>query len=324
MSHPNARLTLYGRQLIVQRVTEGWTQAQVADATGVSRATVAKWLRRFREHGEEGLVEGSSAAHSHPRQTPQPVVDEILSLRRTRALGPHRIAAELKLAASTVYAVLKRNGLSVLAALDKTTRKGIRFERERPGEMLHFDIKKLGRIPDGGGKRFDEGFAETGAGKARPGPKRGHVFAHVAIDDHSRYAFVELLPDEKGDTTAGFMRRAVDAFANVGVTVERILSDNGANYRSRVYAETAAELAIGLRFTKPRHPQTNGKAEAFIKTLQREWAYLRKYLSDADREAALASFLLDYNHSRPHTGIGNLPPATRIVSPVNNPPENNN
>lgn len=323
MSHPKARLNLFGRQLLISRIQDGWTQAEVAESAGVSRATVAKWWRRFREHGEAGLIERSSAAHNHPRATAQPLVDEILALRRTLAAGPHRIAHTLKLAPSTVYAVLKRHGLSVLANLDKTTRKVIRYERERPGEMLHFDIKKLGRIPDGGGKRFDEGFAETGAGKARPGPKRGHVFAHVAIDDHSRYAFVELLPDEKGDTTAGFMRRAVDAFANIGINVERILSDNGANYRSRTYSETAAELGIGLRFTQPRHPQTNGKAEAFIKTLQREWAYLRKYLSDAEREAALATFLLDYNNSRPHTGIGNLPPATRITSPVNNPPGNN-
>lgn len=318
MSHPNARLTLFGRQLIINRIKEGWTQAQVAESAGISRATVAKWWRRFREHGEDGLSERNSAAHSHPRATSEETVDEILVLRRTLAAGPHRIAYKLGMAASTVYAVLKRHGLSVLANLDKTTRKVIRYERKRPGEMIHFDIKKLGRIPLGGGKRFDKGHAETGAGKSRRGPKRGHVFAHVAIDDHSRYAFVELLPNETGPTTADFMRRAVDAFASVGVTVERILSDNGGNYRSKIYAKTAEELGIGLRFTQPYHPQTNGKAEAFIKTIQREWAYLRKYESDADREDALVRFILDYNNDRPHTGIGNKPPATRISSPVNN------
>lgn len=324
MSHPNARLNLFGRQLLIKRINDGWTQAQAAESAGISRATVAKWWRRFREQGEAGLLERNSAAHNHPRAISQAVVDEILELRRTLAAGPHRIAAKLKLAPSTVYAVLKRHGLSVLANLDKTTRQVIRYERARPGEMIHFDIKKLGRIPQGGGKRFDEGFAENGAGKSRRGPKRGHVFAHVAIDDHSRYAFVELLTDEKGETTAAFMRRAVDSFATIGIKVERILSDNGANYRSRAYAATASELGIGLRFTQPYHPQTNGKAEAFIKTLQREWAYLRKYDSDSDRETALVSFLLDYNNSRPHTAIDNLPPATRISSPVNNARGNNN
>lgn len=312
MPHRNAKLTPAGRLLIVQRLEQGWTQAQVAEAQGVSRSTVAKWMHRYREQGLEGLQEASSAPRRSPAALGAEVVEAILSLRRRLGAGPHRIAHELGLAASTVYGVLRRHGVSVLRQLDRTTRSVIRYERAHPGELVHLDVKKFGRIPEGGGKRFDEGFAENGAGRKRPGRKRGHDFVHVAVDDHSRYAYAEALPDEKGDTTAGFLARAVLAFASVGITIQRVLTDNGGNYRSFAFQAAASELGIGRRYTRPYRPQTNGKAEAFNKTLQREWAYRCPYGSNQERLAALQPFLRDHNFARPHTAIGNRPPASRL------------
>jgi transposase InsO family protein len=172
-------------------------------------------------------------------------------------------------------------------------------------------VKKLGRIPEGGGKRFDEGFKETGSGRKRPGT-RGFEYVHVAVDDHSRFAYAEILPDEKGPTTAGFLARTVLAFAREGITIQRVLSDNGGNYRSFPFQELANAHGIILKKTRPYRPQTNGKAEAFNKTLQREWAYLRRYPSNAERQSALQPFLDDYNFARPHTAIGNRPPASRL------------
>jgi transposase InsO family protein len=218
------------------------------------------------------------------------------------------------LAASTVYGVLRRAGLSVLARLDRTTRAIQRYERERPGELIHFDVKKLGKIPPGGGKHFfDPGWKETGAGRNRPGrSRRGHDYLHVAVDDHSRFAYVEALSDEKGPTAAAFLMRSVIAFAAVGINVERVLTDNGGCYRSHVFTQTASEAGVGLRHTRPRRPQTNGKAERFIKTLQSEWAYLRPYTTNEERLADLLPFLDRYNYNRPHTAIGNRPPASRL------------
>jgi transposase InsO family protein len=314
LSHRNAKLTGYGRILIIERLQQGWTQAQVAEAQGISRSTVAKWAKRYREEGREGLQERSSRARRLPRAHGEAVIEAICGLRRELGSGPHRIAHELGMAASTVYGVLRRKGLSVLAHLDRTTRAVIRYERERPGELVHLDVKKFGRIPDGGGKRIDPGFHETGgAGRKRPGPPRGHDHVHVAVDDHSRFAYAEVLPDETGATTAGFLARAVQAFALAGVRVEGVITDNALNYRvSRAFLETAAAHAIRLYRTRPYRPQTNGKAEAFNKTLQREWAYRRPYLSNAERVEALQPFLVDYNFSRPHTAIGNRPPASRL------------
>ncbi|MCC6388676.1 MAG: IS481 family transposase [Dehalococcoidia bacterium] len=313
MSHPNAKLTEYGRLLLVSRLEEGWTQAEVAEAQGISSSTVAKYAKRYREEGVEGLKDRSSRPRRLPHALGETVIEAICTLRRELGAGPHRIAYELGMAASTVYGVLRRAGLSVLARLDRTTRAVIRYERERPGELVHLDVKKFGRIPEGGGKRFDPGFAENGAGRKRPGLKRGHDYVHVAVDDHSRFAYAEALPDETGASTAGFLLRAVQAFAGAGITVERVLTDNALNYRrSRAFADAASSLAIGLHHTQPYRPQTNGKAEAFNKTLQREWAYRRLYRTNAERIAALQPFLDDYNFVRPHTAIGNRPPASRL------------
>jgi transposase InsO family protein len=313
MSHANARLTVHGRRLIIERLDQGWSQANVAASMGVSRSTVAKWSRRYRDEGEAGLAGRSSRAHRLRHALGEEVVAAVIRLRRELAAGPHRIAHELGMAASTVYGILRRAGLSVLASLDRSTRAVIRYERSRPGELVHLDVKKLGRIPDGGGKRFDPGFAESGAGRHRPGPARGHDCVHIAVDDYSRYAYAEALPDEKGPTTAAFLDRLVAAFAAQGITIERVLTDNAKNYRqSRDFLTTAAAHDIGLRHTRPYRPQTNGKAEAFNKTLQREWAYRRLYTSNQERTDALQAFLDDYNHHRPHTAIGNRPPASRL------------
>ncbi len=312
MSHANAKLTFFGRLLIIQRLQRGWTQARVAEMTGVSRATVAKWKKRFLEEGESGLRDRSSRAKHFPHALGEDVVEAICRLRRELGVGPHRIAWELRLPRSTVYAVLKRFGLQVLRRLDRSTRSVIRYERERPGELIHLDIKKLGRIPDGGGKRVAPGWQETKA--ARKGPGVGSDYMHIAIDDHSRFAYVEALPDEQGPTAADFLVRAVLAFAQVGITVERVLTDNGGCYRSNVFRDAAEAIGVQRRRTRPFRPQTNGKAEAFNKTLQNEWAYRRVYLSNDERLAELIIFLEDYNYVRPHTSIGNLPPASRLVN----------
>jgi transposase InsO family protein len=281
---------------------------------GVSRATVSKWARRYREEGVAGLADRSSRAKLCRHSLAEEVVEAIIRLRRQLGCGPHRIAWELGLAASTVYGVLRRAGLSVLARLDRTTRAIQRYERERPGELVHFDVKKVGKIPEGGGKRFfDPGWAETGAGMNRPGrSRRGYDYLHVAVDDHSRFAYVEALPDEKGPTAAAFLMRTVLAFAAVGINVERVLTDNGGCYRSHLFAEAAADLGVARRHTRPRRPQTNGKAERFIKTLQAEWAYQRPYTTNEERLADLPVFLNRYNYARPHTAIGNKPPASRL------------
>lgn len=312
MVHANAPLTVIGRVRLIQRLESGMTQAQAAEAQGVSRPTVCKWVKRYREEGVDGLEDRSS----RPKRTPHAVSKRkeraICKLRRRDGFGPHRIAYQLGMVQSTVYSVLRRNGLSRLAWMDRTTREIIRYERDRPGELLHLDVKKLRRIPDGGGRRKDPNWHVTNTSYRIRGGLRGQDFIHVAIDDHSRYAYVEALSNEKADTTVGFLVRAVKAYERVGVKIERILTDNGSNYTSRLFKQQAAELGIGLRRTRPYRPQTNGKAEAFIKTLIREWAYKRIYMSNQKRLNQLPKFVKSYNHNRPHTSLGMRPPASRL------------
>lgn len=311
MSHANAKLTPAGRLGIIQQVEAGYSQAEVARRMSLSRSTVGKWWRRYQEEGLAGLTDRSSRAKQLKHALGQPVIEAICALRQQLGAGPHRLEAELGIARSTIYGVLRRSGLSVLRHMERTTRAVIRYERERPGELVHLDVKKLGRIPEGGGKRFDPGFLETRSGKHRRG-KRGFEYVHVAVDDHSRFAYAEILSDEKGPTTAGFLTRTILAFAEVGVSVERVLSDNGGNYRSAPFLAAASEHGVALKKTRPYRPQTNGKAEAFNKTMQREWAYRRPYRSNAERGDALQPFLDDYNYARAHTAIGNQPPASRL------------
>ena len=212
----------------------------------------------------------------------------------------------LRIPRSTVYAVLRRAGLHRLAWLHRTTRTILRYERHAPGELLHLDVKKLGRIPPGGGKRFASGFKETRSGPHSRKPL-GVDYLHVAVDDHSRYAYVEALPDEKGPTTAGFLVRTLAFFRALGVCIKRILTDNGKNYTSRLFRTVALAHRITLKLTRPYRPQTNGKAEAFIKILQNEWAYAREYLSNHQRLRELGRFMRYYNRRRPHGGIVPMP-----------------
>ena len=311
MSHPNARLTPKARLGLVSEVAAGWSQAEAARRFRVSRATAAKWVRRYRDEGEAGLRDRCSRPRRSPGLTAPPQAAAVCRLRRERGWGPHRIAWALDMAPSTAYAVLRRAGLHRRDRLHRVSREVVRYERERPGELLHLDAEKLGRVPPGGGKRFAPGFAETGSG---PAGQRGigHDYVHVAVDDRSRYAYAEALPDERGITTAAFLERAIACFASLGVRVERVLTDNGRNYISDAFRGTAAALGVGLRRTRPYRPQTNGKAEAFVKILQAEWAYRRHYASNAERLAALPVFLGEYNHARPYGGIGGAVPASRL------------
>jgi len=311
MAHRNARLTVRARLELVQQVEDGWPQTEAARQFRVSRATVGKWVRRYREEGVAGLEDRSSVPRHNPRLTPPDLARIICALRRARNWGPHRISWLLHIPRSTVYAVLRRAGLHRLAWLHRTTRTILRYERHAPGELLHLDVKKLGRIPPGGGKRFASGFKETRSGPHSKKPL-GVDYLHVAIDDHSRYAYVEALPDEKGPTTAGFLVRALAFFRALGVRIKRILTDNGGNYISFAFRRVAEAHRVRLKRTRPYRPQTNGKAEAFIKILQNEWAYARHYLSNHERLRELERFLRYYNHCRPHGGIGGLVPASRL------------
>ncbi len=314
MAHRNARLTPRTRLELVQQVEAGWSQAEVARQFRVARATVAKWVRRYREAGLAGLAERSSAPHHHPRTTAPSVARRICAVRRQSGWGPHRIGWKLGVPHQTVYRVLRRAGLNRLDRMHRVTRQVVRYEHPAPGDLLHLDVKKLGRVPDGGGKRFAPGFAETHAG---PHSKRplGIDYVHVAVDDHCRYAYVEVLPDERAVTTAGFLERALAHFRALGVQVRRVLTDNAKNYTAHVLRAVAAVHGLALRLTRPYRPQTNGKAERFIQILQAEWAYARPYRSNAERLAALPRWLYRYNHRRPHGGIGGAVPTSRLPQP---------
>jgi hypothetical protein len=312
VSHPNARLTVITRRELVQQVAAGWPQAEVARQFRVSRATVSKWVRRYREHGEAGLGDRSCAPYAHPRRTPPELEGRICAVRCQQGFGPHRIAWALGVARSTVYAVLRRHHLHRLVHLHRVTRQAVRYEYPVAGGLLHLDVKKLGRIPDGGGKHFAPGFAETGIGPRSRRPL-GLDYLHVAVDDHCRYAHVEALVDERGDTTAAFLQRALAAFARRGVPVQRVLTDNAKSYTvAHAFRAVADREHVQLLHTRPYRPQTNGKAERFIQTLQAEWAYARPYRSNAERLAALPRWLYRYNYRRPHGGIGGAAPASRL------------
>ena len=312
MAHRNARLTPLTRLELVREVAAGWPQAEVARRFRVSRHTVAKWLRRFREEGAAGLDDRRSAPRSHPRRTPPELERRICAVRRTQGFGPHRIQWALVVARSTVYAVLKRHGLHRLDRLHRVTREPVRYEHAVAGDLLHLDVKKLGRIPEGGGKRIAPGFAETRSGP-RPGRSLGLEYLHVAVDDHSRYAYVAALPDEPAATCAAFLERALAAFCRRGVRVRGVLTDNAKAYTvARRFLEAAAAADVQLSHTRPYRPQTNGKAERFIQILQDEWAYARPYRSNAERLRELPRWLYRYNHRRPHGGVGGAVPASRL------------
>jgi transposase InsO family protein len=310
MAHRSARLTEFGRLLLVQRLTElGWPPALAAESLGVSRATAYKWLGRYRTQGPAGLADRSSRPHRCPHALSAVQVRRVLAARRRRRQGPHRLSYQLGMARSTIYGVLRRHGLSRLDHTDRPSGVVVRYQRERPGELVHLDVKKLGRIPDGGGHR-----AHGRAAGAR-GRGIGYDFVHAAVDDRSRVAFSQVLGDETGPTAARFLVAAAGFFADHGVRIERVLTDNAKAYTTSVaFTETAAGLGIRCKRTRHYRPQTNGKVERFHRTLLEEWAYGRLYRSNAERTRALTGWLRLYNHRRPHTSLDGLTPMAALVN----------
>jgi transposase InsO family protein len=301
--HRNARLTPAGRLLLCQRIEAGWPVAHAAESMGISRDRAYVWWRRYQAEGVAGLEDRSSRPHRSPSRTKASKERRILHLRRKCGLGPARIAGIVHLPASTVHAVLVRHGLNRLDHLDRATRAPIRrMEMTRPGELVHIDIKKLARIPRGGGWRAHGRAALRGQHHRT---KVGHAFVHSAVDAYSRVAYSEVLDDEQGATAAGFWLRAVAFFAGIGITVERVLTDNGSCYRSRDFARALG--AARHSRTRPYRPQTNGKVERFNRTLLAEWAYARTWTSDGQRTRALTAWLHRYNHHRHHTAVGGSP-----------------
>ncbi|MFB8760818.1 IS481 family transposase, partial [Streptomyces nigra] len=313
MSHRNARLTVHGRRLLVERVRSGRPVAHVAAEMGISRPTAHKWIRRWRLEGDSGLIDRSSRPRRTPHRTAAATEAHVCRLRQKRKLGPARIGPILGLPASTVHRILTRHGLNRLAHLDRPTGQVIRrYERDHPGELVHVDVKKLGRIPDGGGHKV------LGRDTGRPIRGMGFDYVHSAVDDHSRLAYSEIHPDEKVATCAGFLTRAAAFFHAHGITrIERVLTDNAWAYRKGLaWKDTLDKLGATGKLTRAYRPQTNGKVERFNRTLLDEWAYLRPYTTNQERTEALTDFLHTYNHHRCHTALGGHPPITRVNNPA--------
>jgi transposase InsO family protein len=306
-----------GRQLLVERVCEqGWAVAHAAKAQGVSRQCAHRWINRFREHGEAGLQDRSSRPHYSPSQTPVEVEEAIVAKRREERRGQDWIGPEIGVPARTVSRVLRRHGVPYLRECDPLTGEviraskttAVRYERDHPGELVHMDVKKVGRIPDGGGWKA-HGRSEKVRGRGN-----GYDYVHSLVDDHSRLAYSEILTDEKGATCAEFLTRAAAYFAEHGINrIERVITDNHLSYRrSADVAAVIADLGAKHKFIRPHCPWQNGKVERFNRTLQVEWAYRRVFLSNDDRSAALAPWLEHYNTERRHTALGGLPPVSRL------------
>jgi transposase InsO family protein len=317
VSHRNARTTYQGRLLIVERFRDGWNKAHIATAMGISRRCVHKWIARFDTEGESGLHDRSSRPRTMPTRTSASVEAQIVALRRGKRWGPDDIGAQLGVASRTVSRVLARHGVAHLRACDPMTGEviraskatAVRYERDRPGELVHMDVKKLGRIPDGGGWRAHgrDGVADR---TRRHG--KGFDFVHSLVDDHSRLAYSEILPDEKGGTCAGFLQRALTYFcAHDITTIEGLMTDNAWAYRWSL-REICAKHGIRQLFIKPHCPWQNGKVERFNRTLQTEWAYRQVFTNNAARAAALAPWLDYYNTRRRHSALGGLPPTSRL------------
>ncbi len=315
--HANAPLGPKGRAIMVRRVLEeGLALTEAAEAAGVSARTAGKWVRRYRAKGEAGLVDRSSAPNTVHNATPPDRVEAIAALRQLRLTGPE-IAETLEMATSTVSAVLKRVGLGKLSRLEPPEPIR-RYEKRRPGELIHIDVKKLGRIgPHGAGHRMlgrrwaKEGQKRTDAEGVRR-LQTGWERVHVCVDDATRLAYVEVLPDEKASTAIGFLERAIAFYRSHGVTVQRLMTDNGSAYVSVAHAHACRSLGIKHLRTRPYRPQTNGKAERFIRTMLREWAYAAVYGSSAERAAALSGWIDRYNFRRRHGALGHRPPIARL------------
>ncbi|NLE76751.1 MAG: IS481 family transposase [Chloroflexi bacterium] len=301
--HQNARTTFHSRVLMVKRVMEqGMSPRMVAEQLGVNASTVYKWLRRYREGGLAALPDRSSRPHKSPKRLPVERVASLAALRRMRMSSP-AIALALSLPVSSVTNELRRLGLNKLSRLEPKP-PVLRYEHQAPGDMVHLDIKKLGRI-DGVGHRItgDRSKCKRGA---------GWEYLHVCVDDHSRLAYTELLPDEKATTSTNFLLRAAAWLQGYGVKVNRVLTDNGSSYRSRLFLNACQDLGARPIKTRPYTPRTNGKAERFIQTTLKEWAYKQAYESSAERKACLPVWLHDYNYTRPHASLNHKPPISRL------------
>ncbi len=311
MVHRNAPLTPLGRLRLARCVVdEEWPLRRAAERFQVSHTTAARWAGRYRLVGVAGMVDRSSRPHHSPGRTPADVEERIVRLRREHKIGPARIATRVAVSASTVHQVLRRHGLPPLAVCDRATAEPIRrYERDRPGELVHVDVKKLGRIPDGGGHKV------LGRAAGRANQERatggGYLFLHTALDDHTRLAYTETLTDETALTCAGFLRRAHAWFTARGIIIERVLTDNAWAYTKNTWRDVCHELSIQRRFTQAWRPQTNGKVERFHRTLLDEWAYHQPYPSETARQQTFPDWLHWYNYHRPHTGINGNTPASR-------------
>ncbi|MEV7572822.1 IS481 family transposase [Pseudarthrobacter sp. NPDC089323] len=331
MSHRNAFLAHSGRRQLARCiVVDGWPLRRAAERFNVSVPTAARWSRRYRELGEAGLQDRRSRPLTCPHRTRVRTERRVLGLRVNRRWGPARIAYHLHLNVSTVHRILGRYLCPPLRFTDPATGIRVRgrdrvrrYEYAWPGEMIHVDVKKLGRIPNGGGHRIHgrvQGEANARArnlaeGRTRGrGQVRGYSFLHHAVDDHSRFVYSEILPDETKETASAFMRNAIAAFAAQGVRIQRVLTDNGSCYRSRAFAAVLAEAGIRHKRTRPYRPQTNGKVERFNRILQEEWAYARAYGSEAERQACYPDFIQYYNRHRPHTALKGASPASRVTN----------
>jgi transposase InsO family protein len=310
-------------RLIVDR---HWPVARAAERYDVSWPTAKRWADRYRELGPDGMAGRSSRPHRSPHRTPEPLVREIVHLRWKHRLGPVQIAARTGLAPSTVHRVLVRCRVNRLSRIDRVTGEPVRrYEHEYPGSLVHADVKKLGNVPDGGGWRYvgrAQGRRNQAATARRTGqrnqtyrhPLTGTAYIHTVLDDHSRVAYSEIRDDETRETAVSVLRNAAAWFAARGVRIERVLSDNGSCYRSKLWAAACAELDITPKKTRPYRPQTNGKVERFHRTLADGWAFRKFYSSDSARRAAYPAWLHDYNHHRPHTALGNSAPITRLTN----------
>ena len=323
MVHRNAPLSETGRLRLARCVVDdGWSRRRAAERFQVSVSTVCRWVNRYLELGEAGMADRSSRPHHSPTRTSTRTERRIIGVRVTRRWGPARIAYLLGLNVSTVHNVLRRYGIARLRWLDRATGRVVRrMESATCGDLVHVDVKKLGKIPAGGGwrklgrsvgKRNSLADKSSGARGRNGDPARGYHFLHTAIDAHSRLAYSEMLADERKETAAGFWKRANAWFAHHGIIVRKVLTDNGSCYRSHAFRDELAATAITHRRTRPYRPQTNGKVERFHRTLADEWAYARLYTSDAERCAEYPRWLHTYNHHRGHTALGGQPPASRV------------
>ena len=309
MGYRNARLTPFGRRLLVDRIEVlGWPVASAAAAVGVSRQTAYRWLTRFRSEGDAGLEDRSSRPYSCPTRLDAQIEQRIVTDRVSERDGPHLMVGRLGIPRSTIYAVLVRRGLSRLSTLDRTSGVPIRYVKDCPGELVHVDIKKLGKVPDGGGGRV-HGMDNRGTKQ-----RVGYEFSHSMVDDHSRVAYTEILDEQDAAACAGFMLRASQWFATLGFRIDRVMTDNAFAYTSHAFETMLDTTSATHSRIRPYRPQTNGKVERFHQTLLKGWAYKQPFDTNQERRQVLTGFLDEYNRTRPHSGLAGQPHMTVLVN----------